>query len=284
MKNKKISDLSQLSQCDGSELLVFAKNGDNGAMTTGTLKDFAQKGMSPKEALFIDMWNSAIGDYGKYNAETGYFELNGLTDITYEEALAIYKFGDYNSMINLDKAPSYLLGRRPPLEKIRTTLPSVTNNNMPYATLQWTPKNLKVIRFGIPNRSGAANTVFVANDNIYIYNTPLIAILDMITPNKAITIGTKESNYNQTLKTIYIYHLGYNITINSPAISFESLQYMITNAVNSSHITITVHPDVYAKLTGDTTNAAAAALTPEEAVQWQQLVTDAAAKQITLAK
>lgn len=44
---------------------------------------------------------------------------------------------------------------------------------------------------------------------------------------------------------------------------------------------ITVHPDSYAKLTGDTTNAAAAALTEEELAQWMQIVTDAAAKKIT---
>lgn len=39
---------------------------------------------------FIDLWNVACGIYGQYNASTGYFELNGLLDITYEQALAIY--------------------------------------------------------------------------------------------------------------------------------------------------------------------------------------------------
>ena len=47
-------------------------------------------GLSPKEQLFIDMWNSACGTNGKYNTETGFYELNGLTDITYEQALTIY--------------------------------------------------------------------------------------------------------------------------------------------------------------------------------------------------
>ena len=47
------------------------------------------------KALFIDMWNQACtqggNSYGRYNAKTGFFELNGLTDISYEEALLIYK-------------------------------------------------------------------------------------------------------------------------------------------------------------------------------------------------
>lgn len=50
--------------------------------------------------VFVDLWNEAcrnFGDYvggvktvGRYNPDTGYFELNGLTDITYEQAVAIY--------------------------------------------------------------------------------------------------------------------------------------------------------------------------------------------------
>lgn len=60
-------------------------------------------------------------------------------------------------------------------------------------------------------------------------------------------------------------------------------RYMIDNSTNTTSITLTVHPDVYAKLTGDTTNAAAAALTPEELAQWQQVQVDAAEKNITFA-
>lgn len=58
---------------------------------------------------------------------------------------------------------------------------------------------------------------------------------------------------------------------------------MNTWAQGTTQITITVHPSVYAKLTGDTTNEAAAALTPEELAQWQQVLTDAVAKNISFA-
>lgn len=58
---------------------------------------------------------------------------------------------------------------------------------------------------------------------------------------------------------------------------------MVAKAANTTPITITVHPDVYAKLTGDTTNAAAAALSADELAQWQSLVSAAAAKNISFA-
>ena len=69
----------------------------------------------------------------------------------------------------------------------------------------------------------------------------------------------------------------------SPLLTFSTMQYLVTNAANTSSITVTVHPDVYAKLTGDTTNAAAAALSASELAQWQQVATNAAAKNIAFA-
>lgn len=64
---------------------------------------------------------------------------------------------------------------------------------------------------------------------------------------------------------------------------WSSVNYLVANAANTSTITITVHADVYAKLTGDTTNAAAAALTEEEAAAWRQVLADANAKNISFA-
>ena len=73
-----------------------------------------------------------------------------------------------------------------------------------------------------------------------------------------------------------------------PNIGIDSFQYLVNNRFplttkGANPFTVTVHPDIYAKLTGDTTNAAASALTEEELAQWQQLLVDAAEKQITFA-
>lgn len=56
----------------------------------------------------------------------------------------------------------------------------------------------------------------------------------------------------------------------SPLLSYESLEYLVKNASNTGPITVTVHADVYAKLTGGEGSEQ----------RWQQLFNDAQAKQI----
>lgn len=86
------------------------------------------------------------------------------------------------------------------------------------------------------------------------------------------------------LRDVNLYHLKDNFSIASlKSISLSSMQYMVNNSTATSPITVTVHPDVYAKLTGDTTNAAAAALTSDELAQWTALATTANSKNISFA-
>lgn len=61
------------------------------------------------------------------------------------------------------------------------------------------------------------------------------------------------------------------VIANTPMLSIGSVEYMVEYAINTTPITITVHPTVYAKLT-DEGNA-----------EWHQVLIDAAAKNITFA-
>ena len=65
--------------------------------------------------------------------------------------------------------------------------------------------------------------------------------------------------------------------------SLESAQYTAANKTSTVAVVITVHADVFAKLTGDTSNAAAAALTEEELASWGAVLEAASAKNITFA-
>lgn len=69
----------------------------------------------------------------------------------------------------------------------------------------------------------------------------------------------------------------------SPLLKRECLEYLVKNALNDTTITVTVHPDVFAKLTGDTTNVAVSALTEEERKEWTDLLQLALDKNITFA-
>lgn len=55
------------------------------------------------------------------------------------------------------------------------------------------------------------------------------------------------------LETFKIKNLKVSISLaGCPKLSLESLQYLVTNAANTSPITVTVHANVYAKLTDET--------------------------------
>lgn len=67
----------------------------------------------------------------------------------------------------------------------------------------------------------------------------------------------------------------------SPLLSLASVSALIDKGKEGA--TITVHADVFAKLTGDTTNEAAAALTDEEKTAWAAVLTAATSKYISFA-
>lgn len=80
-----------------------------------------------KKRLFIDLWNQAAGDYGRYNEDTGYFELFEIYDIGWDEALLIYRISGqwdlYSFSYNVD---AYVAGYG---RNIRVLLPFVTGSN-----------------------------------------------------------------------------------------------------------------------------------------------------------
>lgn len=184
-----------------------------------------------KREVFIDAWNEVCrnGSYGRFNETTGFFELNGLTDISYQEALRIYQagreqgrnpYGIYSSL------------------KIRTNLP-------------WeTPV------------SGCGSAFFNATHIEKIVFKKYITITEIycfyICP-KLITIDGEirfqlNDGFSQCPKLVTVTAkmmkkggiLGMS---SSPLLSLESLKYTVENSVSCS---INVHPDVYAKLTDET--------------------------------
>lgn len=76
----------------------------------------------------------------------------------------------------------------------------------------------------------------------------------------------------KSLQEIRIKQLRYNVDLkDSPLLTLESFQYLVENATNTSAITVTVHADVYAKLTD-----------PQQA-DWYAVNTAAQGKQISFA-
>lgn len=203
-----------------------------------------------------------------YNQNTGFYELNGLTDITEEQMREIYvqtnptkRVTDLCSVLNASS--------------IRTNFPFLNRGGYKkidcYAAFA-NCTNLEVVAFG--KRDGYN---FFPGRIYYAF----INCIKLREIKSILNVTSLESHNNKFLNTfsdcralekILILNLKDNISFsNSPLLSLESLQYLITNAANTSPITVTVHADVYDKIQD------------EGQVDWHALIETAAAKQITFA-
>lgn len=98
----------------------------------------------------------------------------------------------------------------------------------------------------------------------------------LVTIVGGVTFETSNNNAALTgcksLQEIRIKQLRYNVDLkDSPLLTLESFQYLVEQATNTSAITVTVHADVYAKLTD-----------PQQA-DWYAVNTAAQGKQISFA-
>lgn len=235
---------------------------------------------------FIDLWNNACiyprtkQAVGQYNESTGYFELNGLTDITYQQAMDIYRYTSNGVTMDELKVMGYGHAR------FRTNLPPspgayrIQINNL-------FPSNeiLEVVRLPQyyssevklqPNTRDAFSGCYKLREIINV----------MEAPSHVSDAYTWQSTFwrCESLETVWIKNLYGNISFpHSLLISSDSISYLVENrtTAHTDVITVTVHADTFAKLTGDTTNPAVAALTPAELAQWQQILTAATAKNIS---
>lgn len=229
---------------------------------------------------FIDLWNGTYPnvDWINYNENTGYFEINptmfgkkvGFTDIPYDEAVQIYNRACDSAALETPYNSS----------AIRINLPPYNYSNPTYDTthcLAMYNGNIKTL-------------LMAANENSYCHNVYTeFRTLPKLESIVGIILLAPYKTFNfigcPMLKDVKIDIKGNNCTINlinSPLVSIASFQYIITRTPQVDLATIIVHPDVYAKFTGDITNEAAAALSAEELAQWQQLMTDATAKNISI--
>lgn len=225
-----------------------------------------------KYATFDAQWTAAGGTVitpGKV------YECNGTDDLTYDEAIDIY--GWHTNAFVADSSYRFVFYPQ------RALLPVVANNEkfITADRMFYFAKNLKVIKFR--NTSGGELPYISLIRPIAAFMR-CGALREIITPIRFEASPDSAFSDCAALEEVRIYKLRYNISfVSCPLLSLDSLRYMVANAANTSAITITVHADIYAKLTGDTTNAAAAALTADVLAQWQQVLADAMAKNISFA-
>ena len=234
-----------------------------------------------KFKVFVDMWNQAWGQYGKYdpvNAPDSEHPFMGNEIwMTYKEAVEIYNI----SIANLNAA-SVRVQCFFRLHGVRTLLPFRENG----IQRSWHQAFFDCIDLETVSCNNGISTFNVQSGVQMFYNCMRLknVLPRLILENCSSASGMFENCHK--LEALDILSINCSISLaQSPLWRLESIRYTVNNrpAYFTKPITITVHPDVYAKLTGDTTNAAAAALTEEELAQWQQVLADAVAKDISFA-
>lgn len=183
----------------------------------------------------------------KFNEDTGYYELNGLTDITEDEMVDIYSRTKIaNSGLNLDfylfNTPASIRTNIAPDIALQTGWLTInTNRNIAYYS------RCEIIAI-CPNNS---STIYL-NDlgNYFFHDCPNLKEIKGILVFR--NIGKIEPYVflkTPKLTKINIKELKTSISFkDSPLLSKESLQYMVENSAATSAITITLHADVYAKV------------------------------------
>lgn len=194
-----------------------------------------------------------------YNEETGFYELNGITDIDEEEMLNIYTFTAYPSNIANYKPGSfgsnlkYRTNFKPRFysdtdvfkETGAKTLSAYLCNNFTVLTVEsysWFPSNNNTMRVAL------SPGMFYYCHNL----TKVLGIIDVINNELSYSYS-----YNlPVLESINIKGISkdFYFLAQTPKVNLESLTYLIDNAINSdTEIKVYVADEVYSKLT-DTEN------------------------------
>lgn len=199
----------------------------------------------------------------KYNETTGYYELNGLTDITEEEMRTIYDrtWGWWLKLPNLAGfGSSYPRTNIPcPDYKVLVYSPYSTTCNFSSAFNNGEgTDNLEVLNFvpsyypnSSPSQIEAFNQIKVFNMNWMLQgNKKPLTIMGVfnvhyVTNNDSLNIGGN-------VKTINIKNLSKNIKFyGSKVLSKESVLYMIQNSEGSDAFTIGLNKEVYDVMRND---------------------------------
>lgn len=200
-----------------------------------------------KKKLFIDLWNNAGIDvkYDPNNApeESRPFYINRMW-LNYQEALNVF-------LESRDFYNTYGCGGA------KTNILAFNMNNRANQDLSRAYRSPSYLAIRLANDK---NTISVNNlSNAFSGASNLREILGVIDVNYMTKGGESGFLSNcRSLETVKIVNLKVNISFKDcKVLSQESLLYLIQNAANSSPITVTLHPDVYAKVDSTTIQLAA---------------------------
>lgn len=229
---------------------------------------------------YMQYLHKVYEEYGAvYNAETGYWELNGLTDLTDEDMFEIWmasrgieQLFDLREAFIRCEARTLFVRKQGAIGGVAGSADIYLNGLAYYA------KNMEV--FGLLKQT---DSLYFKQYMKYAFYgcSKLKKILPILSITGTTLYATSAFNLCSSLSYVMLKNLSASISFgDSPLLSYDSLNYLVTNAVNTAAITVTVHPTTYSYLTGTAQPTEEVGGTTEE---WQALVTTAQGKQISFA-
>ena len=217
-----------------------------GQILQDTLVQMAQTGVTPSGD---PMHYAYVACGATWNDSTGYWELNGLTDITDDEMREIYVRGIGSYQRAGDSwAAAYAQS------SCRTNLPNSTTTGgggIPlslYETFYLANNLEKIVLAG-----NGTQTIFA--DRLYVFLPIAPKLTEVSNPINISQVPEWQVTSSFTfqapnLTTLKLAALKTNINMGKlESLSLESLTYLVNNASNSGAITVTVHPTIYGYLT-----------------------------------
>ena len=198
-----------------------------------------------KRQLFNDTWDVLVGTYGRYDPATAPdaehpYLLNGLW-LSYREAIAIVAYAN----TPIDDVP-YAFMRA----KARTLIPPQAEGS------GWTGNAVWKMTFVA---SAIEELVFTSEPYVTLDNTfhSCEKLKTIKTPLHLSSVTSGTFTRCAALEEISIADLHSDISFaDSPLLSMTSVSYMVEHATGAKAITITLHPDAYARITAETLTAA----------------------------
>lgn len=235
---------------------------------------------------YMQYLHKVYEEYGAvYNADTGYWEMFGLTDLTEEDMYNIWYENTYKTFSS--NAVDDLCIILWPKNKARIRF--IEQHDSIYAVYSgfvFSRDNFNLEVFRVKNSQNISAYIRISKQGTGLFynckNLRDAGIISVVGVTSFIESDIRAFYKCAKLNTVFIKSLVKNISFqDSPLLSYESIKYLVGNATNTSAITVTVHPTTYSYLTGTAQPTAEVGGTTEE---WQALVTTAQGKQISFAQ
>lgn len=215
---------------------------------------------------FIDEWNARCvvastnnanairrNTFGRYNEETGFFELNGLADITYGQAVEIMRVPGVASGSENNITLSY--------SRARTLFPVIMGRGGTLNSACSMMPNLEVARivnYYIVNNGADPDTFPIginSTRDMFTQAPGLREVAGVLKLSKNDELGVhfySAFNWSSKLETIWLQNLCLDASLAACAsLRADCVAYMVEHAANTKPITLTLHPEAYARVTDE---------------------------------